>query len=212
MTIEERLKKLELDIDRTLGYFEVQDLQSEYNHGLDTGRVNKVARNIFSQIDPRVNTDIGGVYQGPESLKRMWDGMATHIMDAKGILGTIFISTPYIEVSEDGKEAKGIFHGFGPNSFGITPYPCNEEKLHSFWILLKYVQEYVKEGDEWKMLTFHLEMYFRAPYDQGWVKQPDGRRFLLPPGIKPDRPVDRFRPYHPHEFCEFLPVPEPKEN
>ena len=205
--LETRLAELEVQADRSLAYFEVQNLQSEYNHGLDTGGVGKVARSIFTEKDPRVKTEIGGIYEGPESLKRMWDGMASHLMTATGILGTIFISTPYIEVSEDGKSAKGMWYGFGPNTFPITPYPGDEEKLHCFWIMLKYVDEFVKEGDEWKMLSFHLELYFRTPYDQGWVKQPDGRRFLLPPGIKPDWSDIHFRPYHPHEYNQFIPVP-----
>lgn len=210
MNLEDRVAALEADVDCAMGYFETQNLQSRYMHGLDTGGVNKVARQIFSQTDPRVRTEIGGIYEGPESLKRMWDGMAGDLMTPTGILGTIFTSTPHIQVSEDGKYAKGIWHGFGPNSFPITPHPGNEEKLNGFWIMLKYVNEFVKEGDEWKMLSFHLELYFRTPYEQGWVKQPDGRRFLVP-NVKPDNPDIRFKPYHPHEFNEFIPVPDPED-
>jgi hypothetical protein len=208
--LERRVTGLATEIDGLLNYFEIMNVQSAYNHYLDTGGVRKIATEIIAQKDPEVRTDLAGIYEGIESVKRLWDGMANAVMSAAGVLGTVANSTPYIEVSQDGRTAKGLWHGFGPNSFPCAPYPGDEEKLTAFWIMVKYVIDFVKEDGQWRFRTYQLELYFRTPFEQGWIKQPDARRFLVPPWAQPDKPEASFKPYHPHEFNQFRPVPEPE--
>jgi len=206
--LERRVAGLSAQIDGMLDYFEIMNLQGEYNHNLDTGGVRKIANDIIAQKDPNVKTDLAGVYEGIESVRRLWDGMASAVMSAAGVMGTVSNSTPFIEVSEDGKTAKGLWHGFGPNSFPCTPYPGDVERLTAFWIMVKYVIEFAKEDGQWRIRTYHLELYFRSPFEEGWLKQPDGRRFLVPPWAQPDKPEARFKPYHPHAYNNFEPVPD----
>lgn len=202
-----RVAELSAQVDRLLDYFEIMNVQAEYNHNLDTGGVRKIANDIIAQKYPDVKTDLAGVYEGVESVRRLWDGMASAVMSANGVLGTVANSTPHIEVSEDGQTAQGFWHGFGPNSFPCAPYPCDEERLTAFWIMVKYVIKFGKEDGQWRIIDYHLELYFRTPFEEGWIKQPDCRRFLVPPWAQPDKPEGRFKPYHPHEFNQFLPVP-----
>jgi hypothetical protein len=222
MTIEEleaRIKKLEakneeLEIKarRSEDILAIMNLQSRYNYYLELNMNDRVADELFSQKDPLVKCEIcdSGVYEGIESVRRLWYSMKQGQESERGFFGPVMITTPHIQVAKDGKTAKGMWHGFGPNCVPATVYPDRQNEMTAIWFFGKYNNVYVREKEGWKFRSLQMAVLFRAPYELGWLKMPECRRFAPPPGVlKSDKPSTIYKPYHPHGF--YLPLPEPPD-
>jgi hypothetical protein len=193
---------------------DINQLQSKYMYFLEAGYIKRVWEELFSRSE-NVRAEIcdAGVWQGVESVKNLWmqmDKGATEMIHSRGIMHTLFIAPPYIVVGKDGKTAKGMWHVFGPHSMEVTPYPCDQRKLTAYWFFGKYDNEYIKENGEWKILSLHAVVYFRTPYDQGWIKQADARKTPPPPNAPPDKPYSLGDTlHHPDAINRYLPhLPE----
>lgn len=115
----------------------------------------------------------------------------------------------YIVVSKDGKTATGMCDMWGPHAMINTPYPGNVRKMVQYWFFGRYDNEFVKEDGKWKLLSRHVIYYFRTPYDQGWLKQPDCRRLQVGKDAKPPSVISLLAPYHSDGV--FYPIPAPTE-
>lgn len=73
------------------------------------------------------------------------------------------LTTPVIEIAEDGKTAKGAWI-----SPGFTTMPTLE-KLEAYWHWDKYGVDFIKEGGRWKIWHFFVGREFTSPYDKSWV-------------------------------------------
>ena len=182
---------------------EIQNLQGRYNHYMLSGRFDKVL-DMFAQKDPHVEIELAdsGVYYGLEGVKKLFI-----ILGGKygfpGALGLHMLMTPVIEVSQDGKTAKGMWHSFGCNTIK------EGKELSAMWQAGKYDVTFVKEDGKWKYQVFKWYVIFRTPYDEGWVKRPivSGLHQKDGPNIGP-----LYAPYDPAKSGEFLPLPpEPVE-
>jgi hypothetical protein len=201
-------KELESQTERLEAVLDIINLQTRYNLWLESGYYNRIWNELFAHNDPRVKCEIGesGVYEGPESVKRLWMALAGRER-RRGYMANIMVMTPYIVVSKDGKTAKGMWWAFGPHSDYVTPSPGDEQKLTAYWYFGKYDNEFVKEGGKWKFLSLHTIVYIRTPYDQGWLKEPDCARWQVPEGAPPDKPPTLFATYHPDGVAEWRPWP-----
>jgi len=210
--LEARVAELETKIRHAEDVLEIMNLQSLYNYYLELNYCERVP-DLFAQKYPDVRCEIcdGGVYEGLESIKRLWKMMGDGQTRTRGFLGTIMISTPHIQVSKDGKKAKAMWHAFGPNSVPATVFPADhnhQDQLTAIWFLGKYNNEYVKEDGKWKFCSLQVVVFLRTPHEHGWLKQPEARQFALPTAVcKPDRPSTIYKPYHPHGFNVLLPEP-----
>jgi hypothetical protein len=184
-------------------------IQTRYNYYLEQGFCDRIWDELFAHKNPKVKCELveGGVYEGPESVKSLWMALASPTKPRPGIMPTLFIATPIIVVSKDGKTAKGQWHMFGPHAMYVTPYPGDQQKLTAYWFLGKYDDEFVKEDGRWKFLSLHAIAWVRSPFDQGWLKQPDCRRWPIPEGAPPDEPPTMFRIYHPDGVNNWGPPP-----
>ena len=214
-SLEARLDELEATARNTEAALEIIKLQARYTYYMDLNYTDRIVDELFAQKDPQVKCEIcdTGIYEGIESVRRLF--RALHDQQAiRGYLGIIMLETPFVQVSKDGKTARGMWHGFGPNSANATYFPADknhQDTLTALWFMGKYDNEYVKEGGKWKIRSLRLVCYFQAPYEEGWLKVPDARRWAPNPEIcKPDRPSTVFKPYHPHAVNKLL--PEPPEN
>lgn len=86
----------------------------------------------------------------------------------KGALWWHMLTTPYIEVSGDGKTAKGIFMSFGNVSGKMGPGPAMAQ-----WTQEKYGIDFIKENGRWKI--WHLRTYveFYTSTDKSWTNSAD---------------------------------------
>jgi hypothetical protein len=119
------------------------------------------------------------------------------------------LTTPVVEIAEDGQTAKAVWISPGHETF---PIPGREPAAH--WSWGRYGVDFIKVDGEWKFWHFHIYTTFRTPYDQSWVYSARHRPPYFPDvgevmdGMeKPPRPVTFNQPYHPDTAQIMQPVP-----
>jgi hypothetical protein len=131
--------------------------------------------------------------------------------ECEGLMMFHPLTTPIIEVAGDGKTAKALWIGCGPQSI------CIDGKVHARWCFEQYAVDFIKEDGIWKFWRIHLYNIFDCPFEKSWVEEPT-KRGLAPmqqPHLAPDRPTTYDNPYSPDSKCCLMegvpPVPEPYE-
>ena len=145
------------------------------------------------------------------------DGNPTGIklrMPRRNCFLMITLTTPIIVVDKDGQRAWGQWHLFGPHTNYVFDADKGDKKHEQFWIAGKYDNEFVKEHGVWKLKKVRPIAWIRAPYDKGWLREPDCRSTPDPyfpadePGVvtswKPDEQpkLDKWGPL-PHEWIDY---------
>lgn len=125
------------------------------------------------------------------------------------------LTTPVIEVAEDGETAKGVWI-----SPGYMTQP-SIEKLRAYWHWDRYGVDFIKEDGKWKIWHFFVGREFSTPYEKSWVDSAlEGEEayeialklFEVMPelaGVKSD-PLNPFESYSPFKVATLkprLPVP-----
>jgi len=196
-------QETESKIRRLEDYRDICNLQGRYNHYMLSGRFDKIL-DMFAKKDPNIIIELAdsGEYRGIEGVKKVFSIVGEKYA-FPGSLGLHMLMTPVVEISKDGKTAKGMWHSFGCNTYK------GEFGLFAMWQAGKYDIEFVKEEGEWKYRVFKWYAIFRTPYEDGWVKRPiiSGLHQKDGPNIGP-----LYAPYEPTKSGEFLPLPpEPIE-
>ncbi len=215
-----RIEALEKEVQRQSHYADMQEiaqLMARYIFYLENGNIAGVWEDLFSHNDPDVRVEImdSGAYIGQEHVKRVWYTMSGRVDKAGNpvegkksemsntfaansqLLLMLTISTPLIEVSEDGKNAWGQWHLFGPHSNHVFDPVSSMKKHTAFWIAGKYDNEFVKENGEWKIKKLHPICWLRTPYDKSWLENADCRR--TPSPYYPPDEQPRVSSYNPDE-------------
>ena len=194
-----------LRLSRLEAVHEIQNLQGRYNHYLSMGRFDGIME-MFSSKDPDIELEIAdsGVYVGHDSIRKWLDESIKPKHISRGGMGLMMLLTPVIEVSRDGKSAKGMWHSFGCTASSMG------SGIRASWQQGKYDNEFLKEDGEWKFRSIHWYINFRTPFDEGWVKkQMTGS--ATSPGVQPDKPSTYFMPYNPDACNAFWPPPPEPE-
>ena len=206
MTLEE----LEARITRVEDILEIWKLQSKYSHYHHMCYWDKIP-DLFAQKTPGVTVEVSdsGVFEGIEGVREFYaspEGPHKLMSSKPGWIGLHMTVNPVIEISKDGKTAKGLWHSPG---LLMGPY---KEKWVPLWVYGKYANDYVKEDGKWKFWHFHFYLTFRCPYKEGWVEEPVVVSMRGWPGFAPDKPTTYYRPYQPDKVTIFEPPPpEPEE-
>ena len=100
-----------------------------------------------------------GVYEGIESVRKLWYAMKEGQSSERGFFPPVMLATPLIQVAKDGKTAKGMWHGFGPNSVPATVYPERQNELTAVWFFGKYNNIYIKEDGKWKVCGSPMQLH-----------------------------------------------------
>lgn len=101
----------------------------------------------------------------------------------KGKLVFHYVTTPVIEIAEDGQTAKGLWIVNGLESGLTSPEHAKNMPAWMFepnvevdgkkvWmhnVYLKYGVDFIKQDGEWKIWHFHCFEIARAPYSMGWI-------------------------------------------
>lgn len=215
-----RIEALEKQVKRQSYYSDMQEiaqLMARYVFYLENGNIAGVWDDLYAHSDPDVRVEVmdSGAYAGQEHVKRVWYTMAGRV-DKSGnpvegknaemsntfaansqLLLMLTIATPLIEVSEDGTQAWGQWHIFGPHSNYVFDSVTGNKKHTAFWIAGKYDNEFVKENGEWRIKKLHPICWLRTPYDKSWLECPDCRR-TPSPYYPPDEPPT-INSYNPDE-------------
>jgi hypothetical protein len=197
------VQEIEARIKRLQDYQEICNMQGRYNHYILSGKFDKIL-DMFAKKDPDVKIEMAdsGEYHGIEGVKHLFSILGEKY-GFPGALGLHMLLTPVVEVSKDGKTARGMWHSFGCNTIK------DGDSIKAMWQAGKYNLEFVKEDGEWKYRVFRWYVIFRTPYDEGWVKKP-----IISGLHKKDGPPigALYIPYDPSKAGEFLPLPPELEN
>lgn len=105
-----------------------------------------------------------------------------------GNMGFHMLTTPIIEIAEDGKTAKGMWYtpGFG------THFNDKTGQWEAEWANEKYAVDFIREDGKWKIWHFCVYRDFSTPFNKSWVDTAEGKRLAgtdgLPTGLNPDLP------------------------
>jgi hypothetical protein len=208
-SLEERVKLLEHEIERLHAIQEIQNLMGRYQV-LHTPKTFWRTPELFALKQPDVSVEIAmwGVYIGAEQIKRHYQKIL-----ASSPAGTMFehhLTTPMIEVAEDGQTAKGVWispgHETGPNP--------ETGKHQGQWCWTKYGCDFIKEDGEWKIWHYHWYDTFMVPYEASWVDTPQPAMDFIEehPNFTPDKPPSSRSTYFPDQVRRPIPdYPEPYE-
>jgi len=197
--LEDRIKILEHEIERTQAVTEIQNLMGRYECYQVHGHSLKVLE-LFAQKVPDVClTTPGGTYVGMEHIKTVWTKIL--VEEPVGTMVEHHLTTPMVEVAKDGKTAKGVWYTPGHETLpALDP--------HAYWAWGKYAVDFIKEDGKWKI--WHMTGYvtFRTRFDRSWVEtaEPDPlmpRDTMYPPDRRDA--VDTY--YNPKAIRLMIPAP-----
>lgn len=205
-------------IERAAAVKEIEMMQGRYLTLLDSFNMKQMSEELFAMDEPDVTFTMceGGDYTGPgmrafvEACNKPSAGnpMAVH-----GWFGMVSIWSPNIILNEEGNRARAVWNELAPHAMAVTPYPGDVKKPCGYWFLARYENDYIKIDGKWRLLKNKVYSYARAPYELGWVKQPDARRILHgyhANGIDPVQPqyspVSVYSGKGPHNWGPFDPV------
>lgn len=211
---------------------EIQRLMGAYSFLLDGRKYDEVV-GLFSKKQPDVRVEMtNGVYQGYDSIVRLYPGMhywqhtAGHYLGYQGRGGVAKHSqnTPLVVIGSDQRTAKGtwISLGFAAGWNG----PVDGECMFN-WGMFRYGADFIYEDGEWKIWHLHVFSGFMATYDSAWseprktmpmpdgtskTEQPRDPNSRFPKEYHPDFPSTTTFDYRPELIVPNLPgVPEPYE-
>lgn len=72
-----------------------------------------------------------------------------------------YVTNPIIDI--DGDSARGRWDLWQP--MVMAPEP------HALWLVAKYREQYVRDGDDWRFRELVLDVRALSPYEQGFGKQ-----------------------------------------
>jgi len=229
--VEGRISFLEKEVNRlqrALDYAEIQNvfaLHEYYHHDPDTE-----VEMIFAKKQPDVSFGQNwGVWVGLESIKKYYKTDSKEEMKKQldalrkwypdipddiqyaraGRMGFHMLTTPIIEVAEDGQTAKGMWYtpGF------MTGFDSKTGKWTASWMYEKYAVDFIKEDGKWKIWHFNVFMDFACPYEKSWVVASEEQRLAgAPPpttSVKPDLPPPGFKTYSTRGIWQMPKPPEP---
>lgn len=208
---------------------EIQMLMGKFTQYLDQFNAKKIWEKLLAKEDSQISVEIAecGVFEGPEKVKAYFEGIQRYLddpRDKRGWMAMQNLANPNIIFSRDGKHAMGSWDVLSPMAMQAAPYPGKQRELTAFWFCGRYYNEFIYQDGKWKILKFRLVSFFKAPLEQGWIRQPDCLRFWADTGVKPTRESElafyhsdafysgeglyTFGPHLPETYPEGEDVPE----
>lgn len=163
--LEQRLRRQE---DATA----LQNLMGRYQYLHTGGEMSRIGRELFAWDRPDSTTEYGplGVF-GPEKSLEFFDCMTAQFtkngVPNPGLLELHQITTPVLEVAEDGQTAKGMWMSVG----AILMLEDPETDCGSFtWDTGKYAVDFIRTENGWKVWHLHVCDLWRASFADDPVK------------------------------------------
>ncbi len=168
----------------------IENLQGSYGYYTDKMLWDEVV-DLFADGG---TLEIGpsGVYVGKDSIRKYLLSLSGGKQGPlPGVLNDHFEEQPIVTVATDGQSAKGrwrlmLMTGVSGSGSGGN------------WGEGVYENEYVKQGDIWKIGKLHWYANFVAPYEGGWLNADKKAidEYALGKGVMPDRPPsESYEPY-----------------
>jgi hypothetical protein len=204
MTVKEmeaRLKALEKKVGILDDINEVKRLQRAYSYYVQHMMRDEIY-DCFAD-SPEVSLHwLEGTWLGKEGVKRYFGVGSDRPEPPPGFLHQVMPIAGVVEVTPDGKRAKGRWY-----SFGAVSMPAEKGKFRSSFVGGIYEIEYIKQNGVWKFLKVDWIIPFNATIAEGAFIPPEKigesiMNFKAPgPDIKPTASDPRFKsgyifPFH----------------
>jgi len=214
-TMQLEINRIKREVQRLKDLHEVQDLMSRYFHWHAAGLHKDCYDRLFSHKanDVRVEIANWGCWEGQDAVKNFYYKTLPLLEgDRKGQMYIHTLDTPCIQISGDGKTAKGVWFSPGHET------ARTEGKLRAMWCWSYIGTDFIKEDGIWKIWHYHCYAMFKTPYERSWVEEsikpslPTGAGSPVPPELGPNKPYTYFNEYTTDSVRELVPEPpEPYE-
>jgi len=179
--LEKRLGELENRLGRTEDELAIRRLQHAYGYFMDKCKYEEVV-DLFSEQGETYF--LGGVFRGKTGVRRLYCGrLGTRFAAGKngpvhGLLLDHLLLQDVITIAPDRRSAKARYRCFMQGG----SHESVPQIFPAFWEAGVYENTYRKEDGVWKIGVLNYNVFFYAPYDQGWGKVKPG--YAVPPFSK----------------------------
>lgn len=182
------------NLEKRIAYLEdmtaIQQLLNRYVYELYTMDFEHMYEDCFSKTreDVSIQASDSGVYIGGEHVEERFFGKFMGMLKTVPGAFTMHLTTnPVIEINEDRTYARSV-----APSPGCATDPQFKDSL---WIWGTFLDDYIRENGEWKILHHAFVPLFRTPYDKGWTVQAVGTQLSKISGKMADGPSQYWNPY-----------------
>lgn len=188
--LEKRVGELENRLGRTEDELAIRRLQHAYGYFMDKCKYEEVV-DLFSEQGETYF--LGGVFRGKTGVRRLYGGrLGTRFASGKngpvhGLLLDHLLLQDVITIAPDRWSAKARYRCFMQGG----SHESVPQIFPAFWEAGVYENTYLKEDGVWKIGVLNYNVFFYAPYEQGWGKVKPG--YAVPPFAK-TFPEDPYGP------------------
>lgn len=215
---------------------EIKNLMGKYAYCILLKKESEIFDMLWSQEQPDICLGFNkGYYTGKAAVARYYESIHKNNLLKASVLKKVFpeqlggktdeelygigdfeyvpLSTPVIELAEDGKTAKGIWYSQGTYADVGTSGPV------SYWTWRCYAIDFIKEDGEWRIWHLLSVEDINHPAGQNWTKEPEPYPELpefaelsavfIPEPTVPEAVRELYYPGRP--FAKQPKLPEPYE-
>jgi hypothetical protein len=228
--LEERITQLEKENERLKAIQEVQNVMSMHEFYHSANMHKEEVDNIWAHKTPGVALEsVQGRWEGLDAITKFYvddylkrgkyqlQEMRKQFPEIEdkpenewiGAQVMHTLTTPIIQVAEDGQTAKGVWVSPGCSTIAA------DGKLRAIWYFDRYGVDFVKEDGEWKIWHMLICTDFVTPFEKSWVEntlnpsvtfgEPEGED--SPPPTPNAAMLHPYKPYSPFEVAQFAPRP-----
>ena len=131
-----------------------------------------------------------GVYKGADQLKAYFVDYYSKIGGGEGCFIEHELTTPVVEIDENGETAKAMFVSEGVLAINPGGWMDSNEVAKSMWQIGPWYMEFIREDGEWKI--WHLTIFdeLENPYELSWSEFTDHAQVIYPDAPEPDEKVE----------------------
>ena len=171
MADQDRKEKLLRSLERLEAYQEIQNQMGRMIAAFNFREARKVL-SFFALDCPDVSLKVAdeGVFEGPEAVTAI-------VMETvgkeplPGEMTDIQLTTPIIEVAQDGQSARAVW--WCPGAGTLVPGEAQtgtSNAPRAIWLWGDIGADFVKTGETWKIRHLHYFRVIKCAYEKGWVE------------------------------------------
>ena len=183
--LEARVTHAEREAQRARDHDAVENVFSHYMYLHNSFQDEKIKALWAKRGTPGMSAQYSnvGVYMNYDSIMAYHSGRPSPV----GKLIFHYLTTPMIEIAEDGRTAKGRWIAAGVESGLMSPEQAanapaflferheaagNEvhgRKVWAHWVQMQYGVDFIRQDGQWKILHFRCFEVSRARFDKNWI-------------------------------------------
>ena len=171
-TLQTQVEILTHQLHRLEDINAIKYLQYTYGYFMDKGLYAEVV-DLFA--DDGVLSFMGGLYQGKESVRRLYEGRLRKVFTKGrnhpiyGMLVDHMQSQGVIHVAPDRLTARARFRGFLQGGVHKTMPDPPAHLPRQWWEAGVYENEYCRVNDVWKIKFLNYNLLWQATFEDGWA-------------------------------------------